>query len=159
MTESVDVMGALGSLVLWTAVIVFGLLAVRRWAQRGGRSPGAAPALRVAARAPLTRGSAALVVTVDGRRFLLGAGEQQVTLLCELEPAGHTPDALAVPPAPGMAGVQPSAQLPPHLASAVTSATERRTPTPDRPWIGLLDRARALTVRTYADRPIRATDP
>jgi hypothetical protein len=64
-------------------------LAVAALAALAGRRGGgqAAPALRVTARAPLGRGGAVAVVEVDGRRFLVGAGERSLELLAELDPA------------------------------------------------------------------------
>lgn len=63
-------------------------LAVGALAWVAARRPGArpAPALRVTARAALGRAAAVALVEVDGRRFLVGAGERSLELLAELEP-------------------------------------------------------------------------
>ncbi len=59
--------------------------------RRGGA--GRTPALRVTARAALGRAASVAVVEVDGRRFLVGAGERALELLAELEPASESPAA------------------------------------------------------------------
>ncbi len=66
-----------------------GALAAGAVAALAARRPGAraAPPLRVAARAALGRAATVALVEVDGRRFLVGAGERSLELLAELEPA------------------------------------------------------------------------
>jgi flagellar protein FliO/FliZ len=149
-------MEAVGSIVLWTGLIVGALLLVRRWAQRGGRMGAPAAAVRVVARTGLTRGAVVAVLEADGRRFLVGAADQRITLLSELDAAGDDPLVADANRQLSTTAAARSSALPPALASALTPATERRASTPDRPWIGLLDRLRAMTVRTHVERPIRA---
>lgn len=64
-------------------------LAVGALAWLAGRRPGTGPAppLRVTARAALGRTATVALVEVDGRRFLVGAGERSLELLVELGPA------------------------------------------------------------------------
>lgn len=52
---------------------------------RGGRTA-KTHQLRVTARTALHRGAVLLVVEIEGRRLLIGAGTQQIQLLTELEP-------------------------------------------------------------------------
>ncbi len=70
------------------AALAVGALALLAGRRGGGAT---APALRVAARAALGR-SAVAVVEVDGRRFLVGAGERPLTLLAELSPGAAGPE-------------------------------------------------------------------
>ncbi len=74
--------GPLAARAALAALGVAGLAALLR--RRGEARP--APALRVAARAGLSRGAGLAVVEVDGRRLLLGVSDRAVDLLCELEP-------------------------------------------------------------------------
>jgi flagellar biogenesis protein FliO len=151
-----DPVEAIGSIVLWTGLIVGALLLVRRWAQRGGRMSGGPVPIRVVARTGLTKGSVVAVLEADGRRFLIGAADQRITLLSELDPDIDDPIVADANRQLSAAAASRSSALPPALASALTPATERQAPTPDRPWIGLLDRLRMMTVRTHVERPIRA---
>lgn len=131
----------LGRLLPSLALIVGALLLVRRWAQRG--HSGSQERLRVIGRTALTRTSSLAVVQVGERRFLVGAAEQNVTLLSELDPddepvvAEHTGNS-----APGI----------------LQAATDRRAANhPDRPRIGLVDRLRMMTVRSHLEGPIRVS--
>lgn len=74
-------------LILVTVVLAAVALVVR---VRSGKSP-KSERLRVTARTALHRGAAIVVVEVDGRRLLVGAASQQVTLLTELEPVPVEP--------------------------------------------------------------------
>jgi flagellar biogenesis protein FliO len=65
--------------------IVLAVLVMRRGA------PARARMIKVTSRAALHRGAFVAVVEVDGRRLLVGAGAQQVTLLTELDPEPPTP--------------------------------------------------------------------
>lgn len=127
MGESVDV---LARLVPTLAVIVGALLLARRWAQRGATAHSAG--IKVLARAGLTRGAMVAVVDVGGRRYLVGASEQGVALLGQLE----------------------EHELPEELLQA--AATDAPQDIGDRPRMGLVDRLREMTVRTHLERPIRA---
>ena len=77
-------------LVAVTLVMVGGLLLTARYARGGGR---AGSGVRVTGRHGISKGAVIAVVEVDGRRFLVGAGDQQVTLLSELEPAEEVEEA------------------------------------------------------------------
>ena len=80
-------MGASGvEIVLRLAVslglVIGGLLAVKRFGRRAGRS--ARGAITIEARAGLAKGASVAVVTVAGQRFLLGVSEHAVSLVAEL---------------------------------------------------------------------------
>jgi flagellar biogenesis protein FliO len=75
--------GVIIRLVLSLTVVIGGLLAVRWWGLRGaGRFRG----IQVVARASLGRSASVAVLEVAGRRYLVGAAEQSVNLLAELDP-------------------------------------------------------------------------
>lgn len=70
-------------LILSLAVIIGGLLAVKWWGLRGNtRMRG----IKVVARSPLGRNASVAVLDVAGRRYLIGAAEQSVNLIAELDP-------------------------------------------------------------------------
>jgi flagellar biogenesis protein FliO len=153
----VEPVESLGRLVLSLGLIVGALLAVRHWAQRGRSLPGGV-GLRVVARTALTRTSVIAVVETDGRRFLVGAADQGVRLLGELEPDG-TEAALAEHAA---TGALPASGRPARGPGRLAFSAAPASPTDggalhrsDRPWTGLLDRHRAETVRTHVERPLR----
>jgi len=87
--------------------IVFAVVVLRRG------TPARTRAIKVTSRAALHRGAFVAVVEVEGRRLLVGAGAQQVTLLTELEPAPPAPPADAdgfdgpLAPAVGPGGATP----------------------------------------------------
>jgi flagellar biogenesis protein FliO len=145
-------------LLVVTGILVAGLLL----AGRAGRTVRGASAIRVTSRQGLAKGVVVAVVEVDGRRFLVGAGDQHVSLLGELEPA-EEPAVDEVEPGLG----QPAwfRQFTHQVAAAATGRTHRRGPDITRgPRIGPLDRLRAMTVRTTLDtvgleRPIHASHP
>jgi flagellar biogenesis protein FliO len=130
------------------ALLVGALLLLRRMASRGhGRSGG----LKVVGRAALSRTATVAVVETDGRRFLVGGGDQQVQLLAELDPAAA--------PAAGM--VTSTGDAIDFPQSTSTSSTTPAAPTFQDgtsigPGTGLLDRLRAMTVRTEPTGPSRA---
>lgn len=78
--------GELGPTAARAGLAAAGVGALALLARRPARG-GAAPALRVTARAALTRAGGVALVEVDGRRLLVGFGERAVELLCELDPA------------------------------------------------------------------------
>ncbi len=132
-----------------TILMAGGLLVAARYARTGGR-PGSA--LRVSGRHGVSKGAVVAVVEVDGRRFLVGAGDQQVTLLSELEPA---PDEEHADEPTGTEVSSDPRPLPARLGAALVQA-HRHARRPHRtgpttihgPRIGPLDRLRAMTVRT-----------
>lgn len=79
--------GELGPTAARAGLAATGVGAVALLARRP-RRVAAAQALRVSARAGLSRAGGVAVVEVDGRRLLVGFGERAVELLCELDPAG-----------------------------------------------------------------------
>lgn len=157
------------------AVIVGALLLLRHWAQRG-RSTSTTP-LRVISRTGITKGSVVAVVEVGDRRLLVGAAEQGVSLLAELDPgtgmeaasdpAHETPAEAASAPAHDPAHTTTAAAAPATDRQRLleqlrhTSLTGPRTTTDDRPRMAPIDRLRHLTVRTPVasppPRPTRAT--
>lgn len=77
------------SQVIPALAVVIGLpLGVYWWARRGRSS--SAARLRIADRAAFGKHSWVAVVEVDGRRFLVGAGEHGVSAITELDPAPVT---------------------------------------------------------------------
>jgi flagellar biogenesis protein FliO len=123
----------LGRLLPPLAVIIGALLLVRRWA---GRQATTTSGVRVVARTGVARGAIIAVVEVGARRFLVGAGEHGVSLLGELDPDGASVDRHD-PASP--AAMEPAAA---HLPG---------------PRMGLVDRLRAMTVRTHLQGPLRAS--
>lgn len=95
----------LGLRVLLALACVIGLIWVlaRRAGWGKGRRRPAGPAVEVVGRHAFGRHAGVAVVAVGDRRLLLGYGEQNVTMLTELDPApadeteGDEPDAPAVP--------------------------------------------------------------
>jgi flagellar biogenesis protein FliO len=75
-------------------LVIGGLLAVKRFGRRTGRS--ARGAITVEARAGLAKGASVAVVTVAGQRFLLGVSEHAVSLVAELA-ADHPLDGTISP--------------------------------------------------------------
>jgi len=147
-------------LLLVTGILVAGLLL----AGRAGRTVRGSSAIRVTSRQGLAKGVVVAVVEVEGRRFLIGAGDQQVSLLSELEPAPEAAfDETGVTSTREPTWLR---QFAGQLATAGTGRTHRRGPetTTTGPRIGPLDRLRAMTVRTELDhvgleRPIHAAHP
>lgn len=123
--------GLLVRLILSLSVIIGGLLAVRWWGLRGGsRLRG----IKVVARAPLGRTASVAVLEVGSRRYLVGAAEQSVNLLAELDPDEELDgvDAIASSPEP----TSPAAD------GSVPGFSKRVTPR-----IGLLAQLRQMTAR------------
>jgi flagellar biogenesis protein FliO len=132
------------------------------------RMKAAAPdGLRVLGRTALHKGAVVAVVAVGDRRFVLGAGERGVQLLSEL-PA-------AKPPAPELARTERADRVAVPSTDRTDAVVEPSMPTGSDeealeallgppgsagatagPGIGLVDRLRAMTVRTTpTGRPIR----
>lgn len=137
-----------------TLVMAGGLVLAAR-ASRGGR-PGSG--VRVTGRHGISKGATVAVVEVDGRRFLVGAGDQQVALLAELEPAPDAEEATDADPATaadrdaGARARTTAERLGAALASAHRHARRPHRTGPSTtpgPRIGPLDRLRAMTVRTH----------
>lgn len=147
------------------AIIVGALLLLRHWAQKG--RGGSAEPLRVLSRAGIGKGSVVAVVEVGHRRLLVGAADQGIRLLVELDDAPST-----TVPQIEQADVTPaSAVVPPtdrrrlleqlrSTTSAAPVAPAPVTPTTDRPRMAPIDRLRHMTVRTpvgsHPSRPNRA---
>lgn len=157
-------------------VMAGGLLAVAR-ASRGGR---AGSSIRVSGRHGLAKGAVVAVVEVDGRRFLVGAGDHQVSMLTELAPVDEVLEVQDLEDAP--TGIVRARTTTARLAAAIVAANQHAR-RPHRmgsaqhsgPRIGPLDRLRALTVRSAPllgvgqgesagaprglERPIHVTEP
>jgi flagellar protein FliO/FliZ len=134
------------------AVIVGALLVLRHWARRG-RSRADAD-VRVLTRTGLAKGAVVAVVAVGERRLLVGASEQGVRLLTELEPDAS----VASLPLPDTAGAVTMAPMPavPDLRRWLRPPAS--PPTTDRPRMAPIDRLRHLTVRrTVPSHPRRPT--
>lgn len=134
-----------------TLVMAGGLVLAAR-AARGGR-PGAG--VRVTGRHGVTKSSTVAVVEVDGRRFLVGAGDGQVSLLAELDPAAAEVD--EDPPTTAERPAGAGSRVTAARLGAALAAAHRHSRRPHRtgpstttgPRIGPLDRLRAMTVRTH----------
>lgn len=157
-----------------TLVMVGGLLlAARANRSRGGSGSG----IRVTGRHGLSKGSVVAVVQVDGRRFLVGAGDNQISMLTELDPAAEVELTEADADADGVPSVglgrtgNTATRVAGFLAAARRQSRplhrmERSTTTPG-PRIGPVDRLRAMTVRSHVNdgerhpltRPIHVDDP
>lgn len=128
MTETAGVFGQ----ALPALIVFVGAPLLIWWLRR--RRPAAAGSLRVIARTALTRNSVVAVVETGSKRFLLGATDQGISVLSELE---DEPDSHGNP----------------------TTDTMNRLPdaaAPFGPWTSPLEHLRAMTVRR-APRP-RPTD-
>lgn len=158
-----------------TLVMVGGLLlAARANRSRGGPGSG----IRVTGRHGLSKGAVVAVVQVDGRRFLVGAGDSQISMLTELDPAKDVESIeVGVADAEGVASLgrartgSTATRVAGFLAAARRHSRplhrmERSTTTPG-PRIGPVDRLRAMTVRSHVSdgertpltRPIHVDDP
>ena len=131
-----------------TLVMVGGLVLAAR-ASRGGR-PGSG--IRVSGRHGISKGAVVAVVEVDGRRFLVGAGDNQIALLSELDPAPEGEEAMEadLDDAPDRART-PVDRMGSALAAAYHQSRRPHGTGPSithGPRIGPLDRLRAMTVRT-----------
>ena len=146
--------------------------------QRAGTASG----MRVTARTALAKGVVVAVVAVDDRRLVVGGSERGVHLLAELEgpgasghedgrppPSATTPSDTtttsitgfggtdATGPRPSEPARQPSIEGGDDLTAVLATAEARAGGELSGPGIGLVDRLRAMTVRTpAAGRPIRA---
>lgn len=132
--------GALAQMLPALALIVGALLLVKRWAARGGKL-GPVEGVKVLSRTGLTRGAVVAVVEVAGKRYLLGAGEHGVRLLTEID----SDAVFGVPAAPDLAPTAPRVAA---MDSLLRSSSQG-------PWMGLVNRLQAMTVRTD---PSRARD-
>jgi flagellar biogenesis protein FliO len=152
-------------------LVIGGLLAVKRFGRRTGRS--ARGAITVEARAGLAKGASVAVVTVAGQRFLLGVSEHAVSLVAELaadhpldstvSPAPHTADHIAAEHQQHRALDQPVDLRSPVVAQdapfdewdldALSGALEHGTTS--GPRNGLVNRLQRMTLRS-ATSPDRA---
>lgn len=156
-----------------TIVMVGGLLlAARANRSRGGPGSG----IRVTGRHGLSKGAVVAVVQVDGRRFLVGAGDNQISMLTELDPAEEVESIEAGADAEGVAslGLRGTGTTATRVAGFLAAARRQSRPlhrtersTTPGPRIGPVDRLRAMTVRSHVTdgertpltRPIHADDP
>jgi flagellar biogenesis protein FliO len=116
---------------LIVASVLLGVILIALTMRRGG--PARARSMKITSRTALHRGAYVAVVEIDGRRLLIGAGTQQVTLLTELGPA---PD-----PAP----VAPTATEPLPLSTVADAPADDHGT--------LIDRVRRATTRTPRPQP------
>ncbi len=149
------------------ALVLAGGLAVaaRQTMRRGGGTRGH---IRVQARHGLSRTALVAVVEVDGRRFLIGSGDNTVSLLTELDAIPHTVDqevAEEAPTSPALARAweRLAATYRHSRVGDARPATTPRAPhrtghATDGPRIGPIDRLREMTVRSRDARPIHAPD-
>lgn len=79
-----DVLAIIGSLAVVALVLAATYYATRWYARRMGSPGGTGKHIKVLDRAALAAGVSVAIVEVDGRYYLLGIGEKQVNLLCEL---------------------------------------------------------------------------
>lgn len=162
-------MAILAELLPALGLIVGLLLLVRWWSQRGGG--GRSRNLQVTARASLSRTANVAVVEIDGRRYLVGGSDSNVSLLTELPGTHPVAAADKVPVVLGMdadSGTGVAADDFPaatgdaplaDLASALPKELEGLELTPAGPRNGLVDRLRAMTARTAIGRPPRGASP
>lgn len=132
-------MDLLARLLPSMVVIIGALLVLRRWGRRGVRPE---TAVRVVGRTGVTRGAVVAIVEVGAQRYLVGAGEDGVRLLAELEAA------------PQAALEGPLTQAAPH---PVPASPQQAPPKPRglRPWSSLVHRLQQMTVRTHVEATVR----
>ena len=114
------------------AVIVGALLLLRHWAQKG-RGSSSTP-MRVVSRTGIGKGSVVAVVEVGGRRLLVGAAEQGVSLLTELD---EEPVEVAATSAPAASAsdrlaLAPTTAPPPTTEPPATPGSSPAAPATDR---------------------------
>lgn len=103
------------------------------WGKAGRRATG--PAITVVGRQALGRHAGVAVLAVGERRMLVGFGEQQITMLTELEPVAEV-DEPEVEPTPRAAKPliswrkRPAADFESTLAAAVSESSVQAEPTP-----------------------------
>jgi flagellar biogenesis protein FliO len=110
------------------------------WVRRSRQ--GATHRLRVTDKAALGKNTWVAVVEVDDKRLLLGAGENGIGLLSELDPV---PDEQTAESAETVAHRAPDGDI--------AGATSRMNGLLDRPRMGLVRRLQLMTLRTSA-RPL-----
>ena len=138
-------MDALARLVPALGVIVGSLFLIRWYLQKG--RVGAQNAIKVVARAGLSKSASVAVVEVGGQRFLVGTTDQSVQLLAELDETEDAEQAAAShlrAVAGGTDASRPATQ-PTALSGQLTQLTGG-TPT-DRPRTGLIERLQRATLR------------
>lgn len=152
---------ALARMLPSLAVIVGALLLLRHWAQKGVRG-GATTSLRVVSRTGIAKGSVVAIVEVGERRLLVGAADQGVSLLAELDDVGVAADQTSPRPSttvqtPSTPATDPEGAD--ELRQALTAALPTATTT-DRPRMAPIDRLRHMTLRSpvtsHPSRPNRA---
>ncbi len=124
---------AIGSVVLGLLLVIGAPLAIWWWTRRNRM--GSAHRIRITDKAALGRNTWVAIVEVDDKRLLVGAGEQGVALVSELD---------ALPP-------------PPEDDASFADQQQGRRPRigPDqRPGMGLYRRLQHMTLRTSARPPL-----
>lgn len=132
----------LGRLIPATAVFI--VLGVGLWWLKR-RGPARIRGIQVESRTGLSRGSVVAILGIDGRRYLVGATDQNVTLLAELPAA-----AAATPIAGGSAA--------PQSTEEPTRPRSHRAAPSEEPWTGLVQTLQHWTLRKPTKpRPPRVT--
>ena len=117
--------------ILPAFLLVIGAPVAIWWWFRRNRT-GSTNRLRITDKAALGRNTWIAVAEIDGQRFLLGAGEQGVGMLSELEPA-------------------PAVET--EETSVPTGVTANATERNAEPRMGLIRRLQLMTLRTSARPP------
>ena len=137
--------------LLASAAVLGGVgLVVRRWSRRTSHAAGAG--IRVVSRTGVTRGAMVAVVDLEDRRFLVGASEQGVSLLAELDTPTTQRVSAPATDRDELAATERAADLPSDLT--MRDLAHGSSEDNDRPRTGLADRLRRMTVRSYVDRPV-----
>lgn len=90
-----EVLAMAGSLILIILILVLTYYATRWYARRMGQRAGTGKYIRVLDSAALGTGASAVIIQVDTHYYLLGVGEKQVNLLCELSEFDPLPPEMA----------------------------------------------------------------
>lgn len=150
----ISTLDLLGRLVPSLAVIIGALLLVRWYAQRGRGANRAA--IKVVARAGLSKNAYVAVVQVGSARYLVGATDQSVQLLAELDEdvdLAEATTAMMGSPA-GDGSPTPSATMS-RLAELTNFRAAADAAAHDRPGTGVLDQLKRLTTRRPVSTSVR----
>lgn len=139
----------LSQLVPALGVIVGSLFLVRWYLQKG--RVGAQNAIKVVARAGLSKNASVAVVEVGGQRFLVGTTDQAVQLLAELDEHEDAQQAASSHLRAVVGGTDASRTTSQHttVSGELLSLTGATT---DRPRTGLIERMQQATLRRPTDR-------
>lgn len=144
--QEISLIDVIGRLMPALVLVVGGLLLVRRMAMR--QRGGVQRSMRVVARVGLSRAASVQVIQVGGQHYLVGATEQNVNLLAELDE-----DVVLELNGPTTNGPR-STGFAKALAGASQDAggdTGTARTTPEGPWTGLVARLQEATLRRARD--------